>query len=214
MKSYLQNLENNEAILLMYLAGELPEQDLQEVEQMLASDPSLRSELEILRQTQSLAYDSLESLDSLTRPPIPPIVAITQISERMHDWAQRRRKPAELAPARQPMPWWRITSAAAAVLLVGSYIWAVYHSPVIRGLPSENPAAMDPMDDPTNPSGLAMLPTPPKELTQEQKVALLANSLEDSASNDSSDLHVVEVAAVTSSDSDNSTSDHGSAGDQ
>ena len=39
MSNLLQQLENNEAILLMYLAGELPEPDRVEVEQMLVSNP-------------------------------------------------------------------------------------------------------------------------------------------------------------------------------
>src|SRR5258706_8742588 len=45
MSNLLHELENNEAILLMYLAGELPEEDRIEVEQMLAGDPALRAEL-------------------------------------------------------------------------------------------------------------------------------------------------------------------------
>ena len=53
MKSYLQHLESNEAVLLMYLGNELPEQDRVEVEAMLASDSRLRSELENLRKIAS-----------------------------------------------------------------------------------------------------------------------------------------------------------------
>ncbi|MGD0541535.1 MAG: hypothetical protein ABSB33_08455, partial [Tepidisphaeraceae bacterium] len=68
MKDSVQNLEGNEAILLMYMADELPQADRLEVERMLATDAGLRGELEILRQTQKLAYDSLKTLDSMTRP--------------------------------------------------------------------------------------------------------------------------------------------------
>ena len=75
MKSYLQHLENNEAILLMYLGNELPDQDRVEVEEMLASDARLRAELENLRLTQQLAWDALGSLDAMTRPPMSPIAA-------------------------------------------------------------------------------------------------------------------------------------------
>jgi hypothetical protein len=216
MKSYLQYLENNEAILLMYLAGELPAQDLQEVEQMLASDPSFRAELEMLRQTQALAYDSLESLDALTRPPVPPIVAMSQVSDLVHDWAERRRQPVELAPPRQPIPWWRISTAAAAILVVGSYIWGVYHTLTIRGTPGDHSnVSMNAPSDTPDPTDLDDYSPPQasRGLTDQEKVALLANSLEDSASNDSSNLHVVEVAAVTSSDTENSASDHSSVGE-
>jgi anti-sigma factor RsiW len=45
MSNLLQQLENNEGILMMYLAGELLDVDRAEVEQMLAADPALRAEL-------------------------------------------------------------------------------------------------------------------------------------------------------------------------
>jgi anti-sigma factor RsiW len=45
MASLLHELENNEAMLLMFLTGELPEEDRMEVVQMLASDGGLRAEL-------------------------------------------------------------------------------------------------------------------------------------------------------------------------
>ena len=46
MPTQLQHLENNEAVLLMYLAGELTDSDRAEVEQMLATDARLRAELD------------------------------------------------------------------------------------------------------------------------------------------------------------------------
>ena len=45
MNSLLHELQNNEAILLMYLANELPPQDREEVEHMLDRDANLRLEL-------------------------------------------------------------------------------------------------------------------------------------------------------------------------
>src|SRR5450432_4455003 len=114
MKSLLQDLENNEAILLMYMADELPQADRLEVEQMLASDAALRGALEILRQTQQLAFDSLETLDSVTRPAAPPIVALGQTSRLIHQWAERRRQPVvQVARIPQPIPWRRIGVAVA-----------------------------------------------------------------------------------------------------
>jgi len=171
MKSYLQQLENNEAILLMYLANELPAQDRAEVDEMLASDAKLRSELENLRQTYELAFDVLESLDGATRPPIPTIVAQNRVSEWVSQWVEARRQPrALLSTSRRPLPWWRTTFAAAAMLLIGSYIWAVYH-----------PAPVVPQRD----TGTA--------LTDEEKLAVLYSSFEDSSEN--SNLHVAEVAS-------------------
>jgi hypothetical protein len=202
MKNLLQELENNEAILLMYLADELPPADRLEVEQMLASDPALRGALEILRQTQQLAYDLMETLDSVSRPPAPPIVTLVQASRLIHEWNEQRRRPTPTVTViRPPLPWRRISVAAVAMLLVGYYIWAVYqpltshHGPrVTIGSPY--------VDDtnPLNPDGIAPL-TPSRELSSQEKIALLANSLEDSASDEASNLHVAEVAAAAPADS-------------
>ncbi len=45
MASFIQELENNEALLLMYFTDELPVDDRAEVEQMLASDAGMRAAL-------------------------------------------------------------------------------------------------------------------------------------------------------------------------
>jgi hypothetical protein len=203
MKSYLQQLENNEAILLMYLAGELPDSDRQEVEQMLASDSALRHELEILRQTQQLAFDALDSLDELSRQSYMPARAQAQASELLGDWLARRRKAAEQEAKAYKMPWRRIGFAAAAMLLVGYYIWAVYDK-----LDNRPPGGSDTaiQDDGENDFPSAR---PPKLLTSDEKVALLTNSLEepgaDKSDADESEqlqkLHIAEVAAVIPSDS-------------
>jgi hypothetical protein len=199
MKSHLQDLENNEAILLMYMADELPRADRLEVEQMLASDAGLRGELEILRQTQQLAYDSLQTLDSVTRPVTPPIVALGRVSRLIHEWVEQRRQPLVTAPTvHQPWPWRRMSVAAAAVLIVGYYIWAVYQ-PVSIHHPFPNSPITEEFN-PLNPDGISPLPQP-RELSSQEKLTLLANSLEDSASDEASNLHVAEVAAVTPADS-------------
>ena len=204
MKSYLQHLENNEAILLMYLGNELPAQDRAEFEQMLASDASLRAEMEIVRQTQQLAFDALQSLDAVTRPPISPMVAQRRVSQLVRDWADRRRRPmVTVSEARRQMQWRRISIAAAAALLVGCYIWAVYHyllNP--RSIYDNNQQAFV---GPLNPFETEPLPNAPqhRDLSNEEKAALLSIPLEDSTS-DESNLHVAEVAAVIPSDAENS----------
>src|SRR4051812_12694387 len=63
MSNLLGQLENNEAILLMYLAGELPEEDRAEVEQMLASDPALRALLAELTALQADVDGTLARCD-------------------------------------------------------------------------------------------------------------------------------------------------------
>jgi anti-sigma-K factor RskA len=200
MKSYLQHLENNEAILLMYMAGELPEADRQEVEQMLASDATLRAELDILRRTHDLAFDALASLDELTRPVLTPAETQNRMTRLISGWLAQRREAAVRALAdRGPMPWRRISFAAAAMLLVGYYVWAVYDR---LDRPITKPPIAEEVDD-----GIPHSPAP-RTLSDNEKVALLSNSLEDSNS-DESDLHLAEVAAVVPSDGDNSGTGQG-----
>jgi hypothetical protein len=92
--------------------------------------------------------------------------------------------------------------SAAAVLLVGYYIWAVYQPTTPMHHPSRvtigSPYGEEP--SPFNPDNISPVP-PSRELSSQEKMALLTNSLEDSASEEASNLHVAEVAAVTPADS-------------
>ena len=63
MSSLLQQLENNEAVLLMYLADELPAEDRAEVEQMLATDAGMRAALESLRDVTRRVDEGLAAAD-------------------------------------------------------------------------------------------------------------------------------------------------------
>jgi hypothetical protein len=200
MKSQLQQLENNEAILLMYLANELPPQDQAEVSEMLASDPNLRAELEILRQTQDLAFDALRSLDALTRPAVPPVVAQQRAWELIRRWVHRRHEPVSgMSIASRQLPWRRIGVAVAASMMISYYVWAVYHP----NYNFENQATNAPINRVGDPDGFPDLPqlTPHRDLSDQEKVALLSIPLDDSTSDDSN-LHVAEVASVTPSDTD------------
>jgi hypothetical protein len=200
MKSYLQHLENNEAILLMYLADELPPQDRAEVEKMLAADPALRTDLENLRQTQQLAIDVIESLDSTTRPPVPPITAQNQVSSLIHKWIVKNRRASVETVTSHRFPWWRTSFATAAAMLITYYIWAVYHAP--------GPALVNGN-------------MPPRDLSDDERLALLYNSLDESNSPDTSEasnLRVAEVASLTPAGSEdvldtNAGSDSNSTGE-
>lgn len=64
MSELLHELENNEAVLLMYIAGELPEEARREVEQMLQTDVRLREMYEQLRGSWDATMSALEALDA------------------------------------------------------------------------------------------------------------------------------------------------------
>jgi hypothetical protein len=72
MGNFLQQLENNEAVLLMYLADELPPEDRVEVEQLLARDGGLRAELERLREMTDSLTLALTGADGVGIAPAPP----------------------------------------------------------------------------------------------------------------------------------------------
>lgn len=193
MKSYLHQLQTNEAILLMYLADELPAHERAEVEQMVAADAALARELENLRQAHELAMNSLRSLDAATRPAVPEAMALRDVSRLIQEWSDRQAQAEPEAPLviHRPMPWRRIGIAAAAAVLVGYYVWAVYQP---MKVPQDNRMVQEDYD-PYGP-GVPDTPPPPRELTDQEKLAQLSNSLDDSMSDDASNLHVAEVASI------------------
>src|SRR5208282_2556562 len=101
---------------------------------------------------------------------------------------ERRRGTMAGTPIRRQFPWVRSSFAAAAALMIGYYIWAVYHTPELHGL---SPVAA----------------APPHVLTDTEKLAVLYNSFELSNTDEGSDVveHVAAVASVAPSDADDSS---------
>jgi hypothetical protein len=131
MPSHLQNLQNNEAILLMYLADELTGEDRAEVEQMLATDAILRNELDYLRDSQEKVLAELAVLD---RQPtrISQAVAVRQVSRAMKQWqVDRLSRPREVPVTRRGLryAWWIYPSVSAASIVIASIIWWGMNNP-------------------------------------------------------------------------------------
>ncbi len=130
MAGLLQKLENNEAILLMYLAGELPAEDCAEVERMLDGDASLRRMLRELRALQGTACAALERLDRMESRPGRDEQSVRRV---MRDLRRRQMEPREvpasvdqdLAAKPWRWPWWANVAAAAAVVVVGIGLWGL-----------------------------------------------------------------------------------------
>jgi len=128
----LQELQNNEAILLMYLAGELAPQDHVEVEGMLASDANLRRELASLQEMQQQTMQGLGDLDRQIRPPVSEAFATAGISRMIQQWHEQRerlKRTIVVAP-RSIMPRIWLGLAAAASIAIGFLVWGVYHPAV------------------------------------------------------------------------------------
>src|SRR5687768_18582554 len=86
MTSLLHNLENNEAILLMYLADELSAEDRAEVEHMLGSDGGMRAELERLRALHDGTTAAIGAADAGARLLVSEGVGVRRATRRMGQW--------------------------------------------------------------------------------------------------------------------------------
>ncbi|MFN4244206.1 MAG: hypothetical protein ACK4PI_13325 [Tepidisphaerales bacterium] len=128
MSDLLHELENNEAILLMYVAGELPEEERREVEQMLQTDARLRSMYEELRVAWDGTMASLERLDR-TEPLLTSREAAARAVGRMVRQRHARRlaeRPVAEAALKREFSWPLMLASAAAtvaVAVVGYLAW-------------------------------------------------------------------------------------------
>jgi anti-sigma factor RsiW len=129
MQSLIQHLANNESVLLMYLAEELPPQDRAEVDAMLDRDPAMRRELEQLRETYGKAIESLTMLDAMDPMRISDATTIRRTSRTIRQWQVDRAaaNPPQEEVRKMRYPWWAypaVSVAAAAVLLVFLMWWS------------------------------------------------------------------------------------------
>ena len=126
MASLLHQLETDEAVLLMYLADELPPEDRAEVDRRLAADAGLCAGLDRLRSAYESVAAAVERDDRLGRLPVPESVAVRRVGREMRQWHARR-----LAAAARPAvpaamlryPWWAYPLAAAASIILAFLVW-------------------------------------------------------------------------------------------
>ena len=132
MSSLLHQLENNEAVLLLYLAGEMPAEDRAEVEQLLACDSGLRHQLETLRRAENTLTLALSEADGLAMPPITQsarqAAAVRRVSRVMVKYQIEQRENAVVQEPQTPrralrLPSWSYPFATAAMILIG---WVAY----------------------------------------------------------------------------------------
>jgi anti-sigma factor RsiW len=146
MSSLIQELENNEALLLMYIADELPAQDRIEVEQMLASDESLRREAERIRASYDFSMNSIASLDSKSVSLSGEnMFAVRRACRAMRQWHVDKlsRIPASLPVIKRKLPLWVYSAATAAMLMIAGLIWWGAKSDVIPEAPHQAVASVD-----------------------------------------------------------------------
>lgn len=123
MKSIVTQLESDEALLLLYAAGELPEQDRVLVDRRLEQDAALRAQLEALQ--ASIAAVG-RRLDASAQPDQMSVErAIRRATSAMHSRqvADRDQERQVVEAASWRIPTWVYPAAAAAALLVGVSVY-------------------------------------------------------------------------------------------
>lgn len=125
MHSLIHQLENNEAILLMYLSDELSAEDRGEVEQMLASDAAMRAELDGLRSLRDEATGALARVDAAARLPVAEHIAVRRATRMIRQWQlDRAQAPPPEPPLRElRFPWWSYPLTTAAAVLIAFLVW-------------------------------------------------------------------------------------------
>ena len=128
MASLLHQLENNDAVLLMYLAGELPSDDRAEVEQHLRMDANLRRELDSLRGVENMLTLAMSEADGVGLTPAAEALrqasVVRRVSRAMvmaRAESERKAIVLERLPSerRLRLPTWAYPFAAAAMIVVG-----------------------------------------------------------------------------------------------
>ena len=141
----IEKLENNEQILLMYLADELPAADRYEVEQMLASDVSLRGEFDRLQEVHQFVDRELARLDDIHPTALSSEFAARSVGREIRQRLARP-KVALSAPAREQSTrsWrWLYPTAAAAAVIVGALLWLDHEAGMVPSTTVNGPVAID-----------------------------------------------------------------------
>lgn len=133
-----ERLDNNEHVLLMYLADELCPEDRREIEQMLAVDAGLRNELQRLEDGQQAVFEGLWRLDQASPMAASEAAAVRRVSaEIRRRLAKPQTIPGErIADPRRRSLWWVYPTAAAAVVILAAALWMPRHDNTRRPIVS------------------------------------------------------------------------------
>ena len=134
---------DNDALLLAYLAGELPEADRSRAEQRLETDTTFRSTFETLREAYAGVEAALRSADAAEPLTLSAAAAGRRFARQVEAWRARDAAAAAAATTfveepvyrrRLRIPNWAYPVATAAtIVLAYAAWWAAYAPPGSRG---------------------------------------------------------------------------------
>lgn len=180
----IEKLDNNEQILLMYLADELPAGDRADVERMLASDASLQRDWQELQALHTTVTNQLGRLDEISISTVNAEFAIRQVSRAMRQkMAQPKVLPLRAASEAQARSWWWLypTVVAASVAII-AMVWLAHQQS-----PTRLPPSLVPHVIPDTPDSLA-----DSQNADETDDDLLIDSLEPPAAADHPDARAAD----------------------
>lgn len=124
MSTLLNQLENNEAVLLMYIANELPPADRQEIENLLKHDPQLRAQYESIFSAYKTSERLLDEADK-TVPSRGAFVAARLFGDlvRQKQHTSETSSVDEKVEYRRRVSLWWYPVAAAAAVTFGMFLW-------------------------------------------------------------------------------------------
>ncbi|HEY7087485.1 MAG TPA: hypothetical protein VH518_05305 [Tepidisphaeraceae bacterium] len=131
MRSILEQLDSDQAMLLMYLAEELDQIDRVRVEQRLATEDALRAELEQLREAKESLHAGMSAVDAAQPLNGAGGALERKLSRLFKQWqADRARSAATTTPQSERRSFWWAYPVAAAILMVIAYtVWWGFQPP-------------------------------------------------------------------------------------
>ncbi|MGN6504160.1 MAG: hypothetical protein ACTHM6_01215 [Tepidisphaeraceae bacterium] len=122
MSTLLKDLNYPDAVLLMYLANELPAEDRKEIDDRLEEEPELYDKLDELRAAYG-AVDAFIGAGDATWRVSPGLTAARNLGDVVRE-RQRNKKAEEREVLQRRRGWWMMYPAAAAALLaIGMVAW-------------------------------------------------------------------------------------------
>jgi anti-sigma factor RsiW len=163
MRSLLEHLDSPDAVLLMYLADELPAEDRTRVERMLADDAALRGEFERLRAAQESIDGALAGADTARPLPGSEAAGVRQVGRMIRNWqVERLTRSAGARDAHAPrnlrFPYWSYPLAAAAAVTLAFVAWYVNLPEPGKMAAMDAPAGLATADSSTPDGSLAVGP--------------------------------------------------------